>query len=158
MEMIFYFFLPTALALIGLLVTIRSRQFERSCVGEVIESRIVGSPWRQIMSVVLIGGAVFAATSGGREFEMLVPMILTALLVNHLRPREMDRVVGRNGVRVGWNSRCFSELEEWRLTGDHLRFKLLGQWAAVPLQLDRQAPVRERLREVAADRESAFNQ
>ncbi len=153
-----FFFLPTTLAVIGLTLTIQSRLLEGARVGEVIESRITGGPLRLVTSGLLLGGVVLAATVQDGELAMFLPMVVASLLVNYLRPREQDRVVGLSGVRVGWNSCRFSELEEWRLTGDHLRFKLFGQWTAVPLAVDKQEPVREQLMQVAADRESAFNQ
>ena len=83
---------------------------------------------------------------------------LLAVALNGLRPSFDDRVCGTEGVRVGWSVRGFAQLEEWRLTGDHLRFRLRGQWTAVPLSVAEQEPIRERLLAVAPERESAFNQ
>ena len=53
-------------------------------------------------------------------------------------------------------ARSFAELEEWRLTGDHLRFRLFGIWTSAPLPRPDQAAIRTALEREAAERESAL--
>ena len=73
-----------------------------------------------------------------------------------LSPGFGDAIAGEDGVRRGWHARGYGELEEWRLTGDHLRFRLFGEWTAVPLPPAAQTRVREKLVALVPDRESPF--
>ncbi|MCK6446793.1 MAG: hypothetical protein L6Q99_10410 [Planctomycetes bacterium] len=75
-----------------------------------------------------------------------------------LSPGFQDSKFGATGVQRGWHARRFAELEEWRLAGDHLRWKLFGVWVASDLPAERHAAAREKLVALAADRESRFNQ
>jgi hypothetical protein len=59
-------------------------------------------------------------------------------------------------VQRGWHARRLEELEEWRLTGEHLRFRLFGEWTAVPLAPEHHAAMRARLVACCAERESPF--
>jgi len=154
----FLLVLPTSLALASFLLVQRVRERGRALVGEVIESSLPGGTWRTASTILLVlaGGLAFGLSE--HNLWPLVPAFLVGLLVNLLRPNEGDRVTGTEGVRAGWNTRRYEELEEWRLTGDHLRFKLFGQWTAVPLALDKQAPIHARLLECVPERESEFNQ
>ncbi|MBI5431497.1 MAG: hypothetical protein HZA52_01570 [Planctomycetes bacterium] len=74
-----------------------------------------------------------------------------------LSPGFQDSKFGAHGVQRGWHARRFAELEEWRLTGDHLRWKLFGQWVASDLPAERHTAARAKLVAVAADRESRFS-
>ena len=49
------------------------------------------------------------------------------------------------------------ELEEWRLTGDHLRFRIGPTWLAVGLPAREHAGVRELLLERRPEAESRFS-
>jgi len=159
MEAILLLVLPTTLGFVSLALTFRARQRGALLVGEVIESTTTGTLWRNLSSLLLVIIAACAMTWSEANLVLpFLPLVVVGLLVNLLRPREFDRVTGTEGVRAGWNSRRYEELEEWRITGDHLRFKLFGQWTATPLAVDAQAPIQARLRECAPERESAFNQ
>ena len=158
MEAILLLVLPTTLGLVSLALTFRARQRGALIVGQVIETSMTGLLWRNLSSLLLVIIAACAMAWSEANLVPFLPMFVVGLLVNLLRPRELDRVTGTEGVRAGWNSRRYEELEEWRITGDHLRFKLFDQWTAVPLVVDAQAPIRERLRACAPERESAFNQ
>ena len=99
------------------------------------------------------------AAFGAREELALgwtIPPLATAIAFVILRPASADRICGTKGVRRGWYVRSFEQLEEWRLTGDHLRFRLRGEWEAVPLAAARHDEFGQRLRAAAPDRESSF--
>jgi hypothetical protein len=126
-------------------------------VGEVVE-RSVLPPGRRFLGIVLVALAGVAAleTAGVGLAWTLLPLGL-AVVYLALRPGVHDRVTGLDGVRRGWYVRALGELEEWRLTGDHLRFRLRGRWEAVPLSAERQADFAARLRAAAPGRESRFS-
>jgi hypothetical protein len=74
-----------------------------------------------------------------------------------LTPGARDSWLGSSGVRVGFQARRYEELEEWRLIGDHLRWKLFGTWIASDLPKEQHATLRETLERLAPERESRFN-
>jgi len=64
---------------------------------------------------------------------------------------------GTEGVRSGGWAHTYGDLDEWRLTGDHLRFRAGEVWRAVALPADMHEEVRVRLEELAGGRESRFS-
>ena len=68
--------------------------------------------------------------------------LAVALLVWWRLPSPKDATLGQNGVGRGFEGRAWSELEEWRLTGEHLRFRLHGEWTSAPCPVDDQPRVR----------------
>ncbi len=64
--------------------------------------------------------------------------------------------LGSVGARIGWRSRRFEDFEEWRLTGDHARFRVAGQWYALELPVEDQSELRQQLVGLCPDRESRF--
>ena len=73
-----------------------------------------------------------------------------------MRPSFEDHEFGTTGVRRGWFARRFDELDEWRLTGEHLRWRLYGVWLATEVPTEFHAELRARLEEIAPERESRF--
>ncbi|MFT7669940.1 MAG: hypothetical protein ACI8X5_002647 [Planctomycetota bacterium] len=73
------------------------------------------------------------------------------------QPHPLDQVCGELGVQVGWRSRRFSDLEEWRLTGDHLRVRIGDVWTAVSVPVANHPEVRATLEKSCPDRESRFS-
>ena len=63
---------------------------------------------------------------------------------------------GDAGVRSGCFSYTYGDLEEWRLTGDHLRFRVGAVWRAVALPEPLHAEVRGLLENYAGERETRF--
>jgi len=82
--------------------------------------------------------------------------LLGAMLLTWLAPGIDDRACGEDGVYRGWYGRRYDELEEWRLTGDHLRYKLRGAWTSVEVPAGKRAHIRAILQESIPDRESSF--
>jgi hypothetical protein len=64
---------------------------------------------------------------------------------------------GDAGVRSGCFSCTYADLEEWRLTGDHLRFRVGDVWRAVSLPQLLHPEVRGHLESLARGRESSFS-
>ena len=79
-----------------------------------------------------------------------------AIAVALLRPGFEDSAYGDSGVQRGWFARRFEDLEEWRLTGQHLRWKLYGEWLASEVPTSEHAELRARLEKLVPDRESRF--
>jgi hypothetical protein len=74
-----------------------------------------------------------------------------------LQPGFADSRCGERGVQIGWHARGYEDLPEWRLTGDHLRWRLGEIWVACDLPVARHAELRTRLEELAPGRESRFS-
>lgn len=92
----------------------------------------------------------------------LVPLVpaLTVLALGTalvlLSPGAEDSLLGTQGVQHGWHARRFADLEEWRLTGDHLRWRLFDEWVAAHVPVDLHAELRGELTAANAERESRF--
>jgi hypothetical protein len=83
-------------------------------------------------------------------------LVVLGIAVAILSPGSGDAVCGEEGVQRGWHARRLGELEEWRLAGSHLRFRLFGEWTAVPLAPEHHAAMRARLVAACPERESPF--
>ncbi len=90
------------------------------------------------------------------EINRFLPGLVAVGLCLLLLPRTGSSVLGAKGVRVGWRSRSFAKMEEWRLTGDHLRVLIAGEWRAVFVPVAEHPELRGRLEAICADRESRF--
>ncbi|MCE9593194.1 MAG: hypothetical protein K8S98_03275 [Planctomycetes bacterium] len=118
---------------------------------------------RRAVRIALVASYAVAAAvllAFARELPR-VPLGLDLALgfyVLWLSPGFQDSKFGSSGVQRGWHARRFGELEEWRLTGDHLRWKLFGVWISSDLPKERHAAVREKLVALVPDRESPFSQ
>jgi hypothetical protein len=88
-------------------------------------------------------------------FPALNLLVLASALFA-LSPGAQDAEVGEGGVRHGWSARTLTELEEWRLTGEHLRWKVRGEWVACHVAPERHARLRSLLSQACPERESAF--
>jgi len=126
-------------------------------VGRIVHSVRSGRGWRRLalagIAVVALV-ALTADTDVPRSLSLLV-LVPSALLVV-VMPGFRDEVLGEDGVRSGWRTCRFEDLEEWRLTGDHLRWKQAGEWRACEVPAAAREQVRARLERAAADRESRF--
>lgn len=101
-------------------------------------------------------GLRFGLGQGAAPVGLELAASLAVGLSLWLLPSEMDRVLGQTGVRIGYHVRRFAVLEEWRLSGDHLRLRLFGEWTAVRVPPDAMAGLRSDLEREAKDRESRF--
>ena len=101
--------------------------------------------------LLIVGLAADPFPTTHAAFVLLGAMALTAL-----SPGVHDQACGELGVYRGWFGRRYDELEEWRLAGDHLRFRMLGEWTSVRLPRERHARVRAILERAAPGRESPY--
>jgi hypothetical protein len=104
---------------------------------------------------LLATGALVILTGLIPPAPALLVLGTAAALVASL-PRPEDSVLGEVGVRSGWFARRFGELEEWRLTGDHLRWRVGETWLSSSVPADRQLALREQLERACPERESRF--
>jgi hypothetical protein len=116
--------------------------------------------WRYAFlgGVALIGLACVVAGAPFAEARLPAVAVLglaAALLA--LQPGFADSRCGERGVQIGWNARHYEELEEWRLTGDHLRWRLGEIWVACDLPVAQHEAMRTRLEQLAPGRESRFS-
>lgn len=142
---------------VGLIVSQILSGIARLKVGPIVAAdRRAATRWRVVMTLLL--GGVLAWVAIDRSV-WLVPVVLClgcALLLVFSTPTSRTAILGEGGVQRGWHARRFEALEEWRLTGDHLRFRLFGEWTSVPCPPDHQAALRAKLVQLVPERESPF--
>jgi hypothetical protein len=124
------------------------------------EPRVVVRPGRRarwLYHAAALAAAVGVVVSG-LEVPLAPSLSVLALGVAlaALAPGEQDSLLGSQGVQYGWHARRFADLEEWRLTGDHLRLRLFGEWVAVHAPAALHAQLREQLVAANPGRESRF--
>lgn len=141
----------------ALVVVFAVRARQRKKTGAARYSSCAPRHYRNVASVLVAAALVALLLRGG---ELALPggtALLAALACLWLRPHAGDEVFGAEGVQRGWQARSFDELEEWRLTGDHLRFRIGPTWLAVGLPAREHAGVRELLLERRPEAESRFS-
>ena len=150
----------TALALIvanlaTLVMFIRLRKRTGRPVLSVLRRR----RWRMVLvgGLALAGILVLLAGEGVPTAAALCVLALAAMNVA-FAPGFMDSIYGEQGVAFGWHARRFDELDAWRLTGDHLRWKLRGIWLGSDVPARLHPELRARLEATCPERESAFKQ
>ena len=150
-------FIPLVLLVPGLIATLAAVRRAQTIVGGVISEErpdkwtrrvLLGAPLAALLAIESMWGHL-------EDEHVLEPLLLGILLV-WVTPGFQDAVLGELGVQRGWFARRFADLEEWRLTGDHLRFKLDGEWTSVPCPPGEQARIRETLLAVNPAGESRF--
>lgn len=147
------------LLVVGLLAVAMMRAKNRRTLGCVLAAELPGQRLRRWgMSALLLGVLVALVVAGPDQRVLGIGCLWTlpALGLAWLGPGFQDALLGEEGVQRGWYSRRFDELEEWRLAGDHLRFRLFGEWTAVPCPPAEQSRLRQRLERVNGGRESPF--
>jgi hypothetical protein len=80
---------------------------------------------------------------------------ISAVLVI-LTPAPGDSAVGSGGARAGWHAARFADFAEWRLTGEHLRWRQSDLWLASHAPREHHAALRVELERLAPERESRF--
>ena len=149
--------LMAPLFLLGVAVAFSLRATSAARVGQPVHvHRAVG--WNRRLS--FLGLALLAVAAvlvpEAPTVAALAVLFLAALLVL-LTPAPEDSAVGADGVRTGFSASRFTDLEEWRLTGEHLRWRMPGgEWISSFLPPEQHAAVRERLTALAPERESRF--
>ena len=119
-----------------------------------------GKPLGRLLVYVLLAAALIAVVVSDIDPNLQVALgmlLAAATAMTYFRPSAADRECGTDGVRHSWYVVGFGDVAEWRLTGEHLRFRLFGEWTAAPLPESEHPRVRQSLESVAADRESRFS-
>ncbi len=144
---------------VGLLAVAILRARNQRATGRVLASDLPLRTLRRVGSSLGLAAVLLAVILAGPEprvvyFTLL--LLVPALGLVWLGPGFQDAILGEHGVQRGWLARRFEELEEWRLSGEHLRFRLHGEWTAVPCPPAEQPRVRAELERLNAGRESPF--
>jgi ABC-type branched-subunit amino acid transport system permease subunit len=130
---------------------------ERRFAGRQVHSEKPGRARRALaVTAAAVAFAIIVVDARDGQAALAIAVLALAAALFAFAPSLHDSVLGENGVRGGWHVRSFAELEEWRLTGDHLRWKLHGEWQACRVPRERFAELRQRLSELCPARESAF--
>lgn len=107
-----------------------------------------------VLGALLVAAGVVAGSKIGRSPDTLAMLALSVALLG-LSPGFQDSVFGERGVQRGWYARRLGELEAWRLIGEHLRWKLFGEWVASDVPASEHAALRAQLEALAPGRESS---
>lgn len=149
--------LPIVLLLPALIATLAAVKRAQSAVGSVLAAEHPGRWTRRVLLGAPAAALLVYETMSGRlPDELALEALLLAVLVVWVTPGFEDAVLGEYGVQRGWSARRFADLEEWRLTGSHLRFRMHGEWTSVPCPPAEQAWLRETLVAANAAGESRF--
>jgi hypothetical protein len=125
-------------------------------VGRPLHRQLVGRRPFLLWVLGLLGTGVLVVFSGLVPTAPALLVLGAAAALLAPLPRAEDSVYGEAGVRCGWFARRFEDLEEWRLTGDHLRWRVGGEWLSSSVPAELQLELRERLERECPDRESRF--
>lgn len=116
-----------------------------------------GSRWNLVAIMPGIVAVLFGvAFVGGQEEPLLVVGLVSSAGCLWLLYRMGGATLGDRGARIGWRSRRFEDFCEWRLTGDHARFRVEDNWLALEMPVEQQPPFRAKLEALCAQRESRF--
>lgn len=163
--------MAAAWALVACITHVRVRILTKRRVGEVLHAEpgsiLVCSLYELACAaacvLVLLSGlgvlvtgpwAILGAAELCPLFGSLIALSGTAMALAQAQRRG---VCGGAGVQSGCFSYPYGDLEEWRLTGDHLRFRVGEVWRAVSLPQALHAEVRGLLETNAEGRESRFS-
>lgn len=129
----------------------------RRTVGVV---RVIERPRSKLRYAYYAAVAIAAAlaTFAGLDVPLVPALAVLAagVALAALAPGDQDGALGAAGVQYGWHARRFAQLEKWRLTGDHLRWRLFGDWVATHAPAALHAELRAQLTAANPGRESRF--
>jgi hypothetical protein len=133
-------------------------------LGRGVQATAPRQGWRKrLLALVWLAAAAFwlpglGADAADPSFRLpAFALLFGGAVILLLSPRPVARVLGTTGVQSGWDTARFDALVEWRLSGEHLRFRLEGRlWDAVDAAPQTHAELRERLDRDAPGRESRY--
>lgn len=128
----------------------------QTAVGSIVHEVRAERTHRLALAIVVLAITVVTAVAVSRVAALILVGGLDALLLCWIAMESKDEVVGSNGARQGWNASKYSEVESWRLIGEHLRWKRRGQWFAAALPTAHHGAMREVLEAQAPGREDGF--
>jgi hypothetical protein len=140
-----------------LLAAVATAAWTRRLAATVGRARHRERPRRALRVPLVLGVAALglAVSLGGPSASQLV-LLAGAGLLALVAPGSGDSDCGERGVRAGWFARRYEDLDEWRLTGEHLRWKLFGTWVSSRVPTSEHADLRTRLERACPERESRF--
>ena len=141
-----------ACSVAALTVASRSRQ----ALGTRLSVKNTDRGRRFLVVIALAAASFWLSRHLGFHDPIVIGVLVLACVSLLLRPSHALEVCGAEGVQRGWTVRAFSELEEWRLVGDHLRFRVGERWLAIELPRELFDPTLAALRARAPERESPF--
>ena len=100
---------------------------------------------RKLLRGGILALAALVLVSGVVPLWPALSVLAFSAFLSFLYPGGGDSVVGARGVQVGWYARRFDEIEEWRLIGQHLRWRLRGEWVACSAPAELHARLRSLL-------------
>jgi hypothetical protein len=144
----------------ALLGTLAARRRARACVGRVVCAQHPRSFASLLRWVCALAALVVLALNWRASGDNALPTaallgVVFALLA--ATPSPERQLCGESGVARGLDGRRFEQLEEWRLAGDHLRWKLDGEWTACHAPAPLHADLRAKLVQACPERESRFS-
>ena len=147
----------TTLLFGALIATVVVTTRARMQVGAVIAQDRSGTGLRRgVFALLHIALAVWIAAAGVLPLLPALSCVAASMLLVLVTPGPNDSESGETGVSRGWYGRRYAELEEWRLSGVHLRFRLFGEWTSAPMPACEHTRLREKLLTECPDRESRF--
>jgi len=146
--------LAQLVTVIGLGVVASARMRREPRIGKPIAVRYDSGGVKPALFAVETGLLLVTLSADPFPTWHSVLALYGAFMLTWIAPGAGDQGCGEEGVFRGWIARRYEDLEEWRLTGDHLRFRLLGEWSAVEVPRDKAAQVRSILQRVVPERES----
>ncbi|MFT4542471.1 MAG: hypothetical protein ACI841_000071 [Planctomycetota bacterium] len=157
-QVLFLVLLAQTVILIGLTIVVRMRVRRDPKVGKPIRVRLDSAGFKPVLFALEVGLLIVVLTS--EDFPTLQAMmtLFGAMLLTGFAPGSEDSAYGERGVFRGWYGRTYEELEEWRLTGEHLRYRLFGEWTSVEVPRPKVAQLRQILQRVAPETESSFQE
>ena len=123
-------------------------------VGAVLHAE--SAPGYVSVAYCCLGILLIASVTGSATTLPSCALIALSSVAMVLAKYQRGGACGAAGVHSGCFSYAYEELEEWRLTGDHLRFRVGAVWRAVALPEPLHAEVRGLLENYAGERESRF--
>lgn len=150
-------FMVVSVAFLAGLVT---HQRARTAVGQAIV--VHGSRRRRrlqllaFLGLVFVGCLIVSAEGQGPFAVGAIVGVFGAIALTFL-PVEGEGWIGTGGVRLGWLVVPWSNVESWRLVGDHLRFKKHERWNAIPVTEPEKQLLREVLTKVAPEKEAELS-
>lgn len=145
--------------IVGVLAVATIRARNRRTVGSVLAEELPGRArrtWGTSALLLSIPAAILWAGADARVLAFAGLLLVPSLALVWFGTGFQDAILGDLGVQRGWHALRFEELEEWRLAGDHLRFRLHGEWTSVPCPPGRQPALRSALERLNPARESPF--
>ena len=133
---------------------LRGRRIE--VLGEVLQTKLAPRVGRGVGLGLLLLALAFALIAAPEIGLFGALLLLPLALAWWLAPATEDQRCGTRGVQYGWEVLRLEELDAWRLTGDHLRFRLRGLWVAVSLSAEQHPKMRGLLQAACPQGESEF--